>query len=226
MGKAKPFSAENDKWIIKNHCPDVIVKDFTITYNLWFGENRSVDTMKHHIKRLGLKQERRNFTEEEDTWLKENAPLLSVEETARKFNDTFGTHRSAQVLKVRCNRSLRVFHANKKYGFGYPIGSETVLNSYTWVKISDVPYRKNSFYKNWKQKSRIVWEEHNGDLPDGHTVVFLDRNHGNCNIKNLYAVNGQVLREMSKKSWWSENREITLTAIKWCELFYTIKGSE
>lgn len=31
------------------------------------------------------------------------------------------------------------------------------------------------------------------------------------------------MREMSKKKWFSDIPEITLTAIKWCEMFYAIK---
>src|SRR5574344_2043468 len=122
---SKPFSREQDEWIITCHSPSQMVKDLTAAYNAEFGETRSAETMKHHIHRLGLKQERRNFTAEQDAWLIENAPRLSVEETARQFNAVFGTHRSAQVLKVRCNRSLRVRHANSKYGLGCPVGTET-----------------------------------------------------------------------------------------------------
>lgn len=220
----KPFSAESEKWLLEYHHPSKTIKDFAAEYNMKFGEKRSVDTLKHHCRLIGLRQEQRNFIEIEDAWLCENAPLLSVEETALKFNNVFNTNRSAPVLKARCNRNLHIFHANKKSGFGRTIGSETELNGYIWVKVSDVPYRKDSFYKNWKQKHRIVWEEINGPLLDGWNIIFLDRNHGNCNIENLYALNGKVLREMAKKKWWSENTEITLTAIKWCELFYALKS--
>lgn len=152
----------------------------------------------------------------------ENAPFLSVRETAKRFNERFGTNRSDGVLKVRCNRSLNTYHANCKFGLGYPIGTETTHGGYIWVKISDVP-GENSFYRNWKPKHQIVWKERYGTLPEGKTIVFLDRNHGNCDIDNLYAVDGRILREMSKKKWWTENRELTLAAIKWCELFYAMK---
>jgi len=223
---AKRFAAEQDGWLIHNHCPAQRVKDLTAAFNFVFSENRSVDTMKNHIRRLGLKQERRNFTKEQDAWLKTNAPRLSVEETASQFNSAFGTSRSAQVLKVRCNRTLKVYHANSKYGLGCPVGTETRHGDYIWVKCSDIPYEKNSFYRNWKPKHRVVWEQHHGELPEGMTVVFLDRNHSNCDISNLYAVDGKTLREMGKKQWWSDSRDLTLAAIKWCEMFYKIKEVE
>ena len=74
------------------------------------------------------------------------------------------------------------------------------------------------------QKSHVVWEQHYGSAPpEGHTIVFLNRDTKDCSIENLYAVSPRVLREMSKKKWWSTDRELTLTAIKWCELFYAMK---
>lgn len=218
----KPFSPEHDRWLLENHDPDRTVRQLTAMFNRHFGENRSKDTIKHHLKRLGLHQTRRNFTEEEDRWLMENAPFLSVRETAKQFNEKFGTNRSEEVLKVRCNRSLNTYHANCKFGLGYPIGTETTHSGYIWVKILDIP-GVNSFYRNWKPKHQIVWENRYGTLPEGKTIIFLDRNHENCDIDNLYAVDGRTLREMSKKKWWSKNRELTLAAIKWCELFYVMK---
>ena len=218
----KPFFPEHDQWLLENHDPDRTIRQLTEMFNRHFEESRDKDTIKHHCKRLGLHQTRRNFTEEQDRWLMENAPFLSVRETAKRFNERFGTNRSDGVLKARCNRSLSTYHANCKFGLGYPIGTETTHGGYIWVKISDVP-GENSFYRNWKPKHQIVWEERYGTLPEGKTIVFLDRNHGNCGIDNLYAVDGRILREMSKKKWWSENRELTLAAIKWCELFYAMK---
>lgn len=222
MGKAKLFSEESKQWILKNHCSSETVKCFTARYNCEFNENRSKDTMKHYLRRIGLEQDDKRLTKEEDSWLSEHAPSLSVDETARQFNAVFGATRSAQVLKARCNRHLGVTHKHDRNGGALPIGSETVTtDGFVFVKVSN---KKNvGFYQNWKQKHQIVWESHNGKIPDGQTILFLDRNRSNCSIENLYIVDGKVMREISKKKWFSENPEITLTAIKWCELFYAIK---
>lgn len=227
MSKAKPFTAEQDAWLRKHHAPDRIIRDLTVEYNAAFGEKRSVDTMKHHCRRIGLEQERRNFTPEQDTWLREHSGQLSCKDMTSAFNATFGAHRSEGVIKVYCNRKLRIGFLNNHYGRGgEPIGTEVIRQGYVWVKISNkIPKEgERSGQINWKQKAHLVWEQHYGSMPpEGYTIVFLDQNKLNTDISNLYAVSGRVLREMSKKSWWRTDPDFTLTAIKWCELFYAMK---
>lgn len=225
--KAKPFTAEQDRWLRKHHHPDRIIRDLTAEYNAFWGEERSVDVMKHHCKRIGLQQERRNFTEEQDEWLKERSGTLSIKDMTALFNKTFGTHRSEGVIKVHCNRSLKIHFLDSHFQTGDPIGTEVIRRGYVWVKVSNkIPQKgERSGDINWRPKSHVVWEQHYGCMPQkGHIIVFLDGNKLNTDIKNLYAVSGKVNREMSKKAWWRNNAEFTLTAIKWCEMFYAMKG--
>ena len=222
--KSKPFSKEQDEWLKKHHYPDVTISIFTSDYNHFWNENRSVDTMKHHCAKLGLKQERRTFTQEQDEWLLERNRKYSLKDTTLLFNKTFGTSRSEGVMKVHCNKMLKVFFLNDHNREGLPIGSEKIIGEYVWVKISNENHGRGSFYSNWRQKSHIIWEQHHGCMPpNDYTIVFLDGNRKNFDISNLYAVSGRVNREMSKKNWWRTNPELTLAAIKWCELFYVIK---
>ena len=223
----KPFTAAQDEWLRKHHSPDRIMRDLTAEYNAFWGENRSVDVMKHHCRRIGLQQERRNFTPEQDAWLTERSGRLSIKDMTAQFNREFGTHRSEPVIKVHCNRELHIRFLNSHFQAGDPIGTEVVRSGgYVWVKVSDrIPQQgEQSGWINWKPKAHVVWEQHYGSMPPkGYTIVFLDRDKQNTDISNLYAVSGKVNREMSKKKWWNTNPELTLAAIKWCELFYTIK---
>lgn len=222
--KAKPFTAEQDEWLQKKHSPEIVIRVLTAEYNTFWGENRSVDTMKHHCKRLGLQQERGDFTPEQDAWLRKRNRKYSARDMTVLFNQKFGTHRNPNTIKVHCNRDLRVFFLNSHMSTGLPIGSEKIVNGYVWIKVSDQAHGKNSFYKNWRQKSHVVFEQHYGSMPpEGYTIVFLDGNKQNTSIENLYAVSGKVNREMGKKKWWNTDPDLTLAAIKWCELFYIIK---
>ena len=150
---------------------------------------------------------------------------------AEEFNRIFGQTRTPRVIKVHCNRALHVGFKNQKYSNSFPIGTEVIRCGFVWVKVSNIHCEKSgkltSSVVNWRQKSHIVWEQHYGSAPpEGYTIVFLNRDTKDCRIENLYAVSPRVMREMSKKKWWSTDRELTLAAIRWCELFYAMKEAE
>ena len=224
----KPFTSAQDDWIRRNHSPEKLTIELTDEFNDAFGEDRSVGTMKNHCRKLLLPRSNRFFSEEEDRWLSEHSRDGSFSEVAAEFNRIFLQNRTPNVIKVHCNRELHVGFKNKKYSNALPIGTEVVRSGFVWVKVSNIPCAKNgkltSGAVNWRQKSHVVWGQHYGSAPpEGHTIVFLNRDTRDCSIENLYAVSPRVLREMSKKKWWSTDRALTLTAIKWCELFYAMK---
>ena len=37
----------------------------------------------------------------------------------------------------------------------------------------------------WKYKHQLIWEEHNGPIPEGMNITFLDGNNRNFDISNL-----------------------------------------
>ena len=45
---------------------------------------------------------------------------------------------------------------------------------------------------------RAVWEEHNGPVPEGKMVSFLDGNKDNCNIENLVLIDNEENLEMNR----------------------------
>lgn len=49
-------------------------------------------------------------------------------------------------------------------------------------------YCKKIAERTWKMLHHIVWEEHNGPIPPGHVITFLDGNTLNCDISNLMCV--------------------------------------
>ena len=114
-----------------------------------------------------------------------------------------------------------------------PIGTEVKRpnrQNHVYVKVSDnpVPHSgksteiNNARWANYRRKCEIVWEQHNGTIPPDGMIVFLDRDIYNFDPKNLYCINKKIHAMMCKNRWYSENPELTLTAIKWCELFIAI----
>ena len=62
-----------------------------------------------------------------------------------------------------------------------PVGSERVnVDGYIEIKIADP--------SKWEMKNRVIWEEHNGEIPQGKLVIFRDNNPLNCNIDNLLLI--------------------------------------
>ena len=97
-------------------------------------------------------------------------------------------------------------------------------NGYLWVKVNDVKgsRKDRSTSENWIQKQRLVWSQTYGEIPKGHQIVFLDQNRSNFDIDNLYCLNQCAMTRMIRNGWFTTDRELTLTAIKLCELHHAL----
>src|SRR5690625_3896067 len=72
-----------------------------------------------------------------------------------------------------------------------PVGTERLAgHGYTEVKVAEPDV--------WKRKHRIIWEEHYGDIPDDHAVIFGDGNKRNFDIDNLMLVSKRKLAILNK----------------------------
>lgn len=98
-----------------------------------------------------------------------------------------------------------------------PVGAEVITDDgYIKVKVSDrrdIPARFN-----WKLKHRLVWEEAHGPIPEGHVIVFLDRNRQNVDIDNLACVSRKIYKIVNQKGFASTDPEITKMGIRLAEL--------
>lgn len=80
-----------------------------------------------------------------------------------------------------------------------PLGTQRIANGHILVKIEN----------GWKKLSRIVWEQHNGEIPKGYEVMFLDGNKTNCDISNLFLVTKGELIQTIKHRKISDIPEVT-----------------
>lgn len=60
-----------------------------------------------------------------------------------------------------------------------PVGS-TRVNIYGYIE------KKTAEPNKWELLHRLVWKEHNGDIPPGMNVRFRDGDSLNCDISNLF----------------------------------------
>lgn len=66
-----------------------------------------------------------------------------------------------------------------------PIGTEVIReDGYIQVKVADPNV--------WQLKHRLVWEQHNGPIPEGGLVVFRDGDPQNTDISNLALIDKSV----------------------------------
>ena len=176
-----------------------------------------------------------HFTDAEKQFLRDNIQELTYSNLTKAFNAKFGTNLTEGNISDMCLKRMGikrnhpwVFPKGKKsFVYSCPIGTERSVGEQTFVKISDIPNIGRTPSKgndpNWKEKQFIVYEQAHGKIPDDKLIVFLDKNRKNFDVENLYCVDRKVNFMMAKNGWYSTDREHTLTAIKWCELYYKLK---
>lgn len=117
--------------------------------------------------------------------------------------------------RAKCERSF--FGSENKPPKTEPVGTEKRLSDgYIWVKIDDKPNAKKQV--NWRQKQRLVWEQHNGPVPEGMFVTFLDGNRENFAIENLALITRAEHARLNQSGLRSEDPEITAAALQLAKL--------
>lgn len=61
------------------------------------------------------------------------------------------------------------------------VGSERInVDGYIEIKVAEP--------NKWRVKHRVIWEQHNGEIPNGFNVQFKNHNPLDCRIENLYLI--------------------------------------
>lgn len=179
---------------------------------------------------------RHSYTQEECDFLRNNILNMSYTELQRSFNKKFGVNLAVKAILHKCQRlginhgksHLRMAKGEKNpFSLTLPIGSEVISAGKVYIKVSDNPItsgkQKYGSNSNYIQKNRYIYEQTYGKIPDGYLVVSLVNDKMNFEPQNLYAVPRKINLMMCANKWYKTDRDETLTAIKWCELFYALK---
>lgn len=178
------------------------------------------------------------YSAEEIDWLRDNAPGIPWEEITELFNKHFNTDLSFQKIRAVAKRHKINNGLDSKFKKGQvafnkgmkgvnfggengektqfkkghkpvnhrPVGSERI-NVFGYIEIKVEEPRK------WKMKHRVIWEETNGPVPEGHLLIFGDGNRLNCDINNLILVSRQQLVRMNQNHLIKDNIELTKTGV-------------
>lgn len=138
-------------------------------------------------------------------WMKAHDIGQSADALSEEFSGEFGfplSHPQVSLFRSTYGYQTRKGHAARTQ---LPVGTERTMrpgtgHGYTIVKVrekSTVPMADD----NWVMKHVLVWQEANGmEVPEGHCVVFADKDHRNFDPGNLvlvpkrlmYVVNGMT----------------------------------
>lgn len=177
---------------------------------------------------------RKRYTKEQEMWLRSNVSKFdSFAKLTKEFNKSFDESRKVTSIQEKCNKGLKL-KMNKNIGRYKEGNKKTQLpigtirkggNGSVYIKVKDSYLSYQSGYEEpyWLPIQKKVWQDHYGDVPDGKMVIFLDGNRQNLDINNLYCIDRKISVVMAKNRWYTDNKDNTLTAIKWCELHYALK---
>lgn len=178
-------------------------------------------------------------TEEQAEFIKNNVKGLGNAELAKLFNEKFGTDVTiTQIRSFKNNRNLKSgldgrfkkgvcakgceatqFKKGHKPVNYKPVGSERInIYGYIEVKVADP--------NKWRLKHRVVWEEYYGEIPNGYSILFLDRNKQNLDINNLILVSKKQLVFLNKNKLIKEDKELTKTGLIIADLLIKISDAE
>ena len=152
------------------------------------------------------------YNDEQIAWIKSAYRTMTPKQMCKPFNQRFGTHETWNQLRafihnhgIQSGRTGHFEKGGKSWNKGKkgwtaggrsaetrfkkgnvpdnhkPVGTE-VIDSYGYLK------RKIAEPNQWEFVHRLVWETHNGPIPEGKFVRFLDGDKTNCELSNLILI--------------------------------------
>lgn len=236
------YTEKHGNWVLENANKYDSYEKLTKEFNNYFKETRKVCGFQQFVtKKLGIylvtKRKTTHYTEEEEKWLIDNYDKHdNYKELTNCFNTCFGRDKKITAIREKCTKKLGIKgmknpttyqHGNKKEQ--HPIGTIVkTSDGYAYMKMVDSAGSYQSGYRKpyWLPLQEKVWIDHYGEVSEGKMVIFLDGNKENTDINNLYCIDRKISAVMASNSWYSENSALTLTAIKWCELYYSLNKKE
>lgn len=171
------------------------------------------------------------FTKEQEEFLKKNAIGTGNETLTNLFNKEFETNfLVTQVIAWKnrnavssgldgrfeegrepWNKGMKGLNTGGEAGWFKkgqapincrPVGSERItVDGHVEIKTADP--------SDWRHKHVVVWEKHNGPVPENHVVVFLDSNKENITLDNLMLISRSELVRMNQEDFFFNDPELT-----------------
>lgn len=181
------------------------------------------------LKVVQVSKRRRLLTDEQHEFLLKHQADITRKEMAKLLNETFGTSLTEEQIRTYCTNHKIRSNSNGQFKKGQrsfnkglkqtdfmseeaiertkatrfkkgqppvnhrPVGSERVgKDGYIEIKVAEP--------STWELKHRVVWREANGEVPEGHAILFLDQDRTNVSLKNLMLVKRTELVRINKSN--------------------------
>lgn len=224
------YNTEEVDWIIDNYnATKYTYEEFAKLFNKKFNASVTKEGIKNKCRTLNLVGIHHPYTIEQDNWLiQNNSKYRNYETLAEDFNKKFNTNKSSRGIQSHCAKFLELKSNRQGYKKNHNtwnklnIGDEYInsSNRYIYVKIQNTGIKNKDFIS----KQAYLWQQYNATiLPKGYIVIFLNQDKTDFSKDNLYAITRQINAIMCRNNWFTSSKEHTLTAIKWCELFYALQ---
>lgn len=243
------FIHENAKGLFNSDLATLVNDKFGTNYT---AEQMRQYKSNHKIKgETGTSKGKRGsdiFTNEEEEFIRENFIGICNKELTDMLNSKFGTSYNTMQIKnykrrnkldSGLNGQFNKCHTpyNKgvkgKCGKGCektwfkkgnipknhkPVGSERIdsKDGYTLVKTAEP--------RTWRLKHVVLWEAHNGPVPKGYKVIFLDGDITNITIENLAIMSNKEMLMANRLGLRYKNKELTEVGINIAKLAVASKN--
>lgn len=196
--------SEEQREFLRVNAPSMSRKELAEKFNDKFGTNKSELAIKSYCNNRG-------FNSSNDGRFKDGNRSWQT----GLSKDEFKSHYSEESFN-------RLTHNMIEGNKTHKIGDEVVKWGLPCVVVStdySLPYEKRIMLKR-----RYIWEQAHGRIPEDHMILNLDGDSFNCDLSNLACVPTKYRPQLNKNGWLGKSKDLTLAAIKWCELSYVLKG--
>lgn len=153
------------------------------------------------------------YTQEQASFIRKHYQELALQPLTQAFNAEFGTQKTEQQIRsftrnhgVKSGRTGKFEKGETPWNTGKkgwtpggrsvetrfkkghqrsdikPVGATRICSKdgYVWVKVA-MPNK-------WRQRHVVEWEKHNGPIPKGSRLWFIDNNRENWQVSNLMLI--------------------------------------
>lgn len=224
----------HDEWIEENLNRFSSYSTMAEEYNRVFGTDITPVAIKNHAKIvLGLSKVRQNyrqFTDEQREFLKENYSKYNNRELLRIFNEKFHETRTMRSIKsfgsaygIKVDKNIRSTYRLKNL---HGESSKRAIRETGAVRIEcGRPVMKDA-NGNWSSMAKVIWEKEHGPVPEGYIVTTLNNDPFDCRLENIVVLSNKCHGLLFNLDLRSTDPEITKTGIMLCELIEAVKNQE